>query len=80
MELPLKPDMFPFPSRSLITKTLQGLTSLINTQGHLINAARACIPALWKQECLSSVALWIRRVEDIKLMEDLTLSLKGMTY
>ncbi|KAM9326846.1 xaa-Pro aminopeptidase 3 [Gastrophryne carolinensis] len=39
---------------------------------HLVNSARACIPARWKSTTPPTVGSWIRRVEDISRMEDLT--------
>lgn len=42
--------------------------------GHLLNAAKACIPLLWKQSTPPSVALWLNKVEAINKMEDLVLT------
>lgn len=38
---------------------------------HLLNAARACIPLTWKQAQTPTVGLWLKRVEQLNLMEDL---------
>lgn len=41
---------------------------------HLLNAAKSCIPALWKQSTPPTVGMWLCRVEEIKKMEDLILT------
>ena len=38
---------------------------------HLLNAARACIPGLWKQTRAPSIKMWLNRVENLNRMEDL---------
>ena len=43
---------------------------------HLIIAARACIPAMWKQEIPPSRAQWLAKVAEIQQMENLTMALK----
>ena len=43
---------------------------------HLIIAARACIPVLWKQEIPPSRAQWLAKVAEIQQMESLTMTLK----
>lgn len=43
---------------------------------HLVNAARACIPALWKQTTPATMSLWLRKIQAIMRLEDLTASLK----
>lgn len=34
-----------------------------------MNAAKACIPAIWKQESPPSISLWLKKVADIYAME-----------
>lgn len=41
---------------------------------HLINAAKACIPMLWKQQTQPTTSMWLQKVEDINKMEDLILT------
>lgn len=41
---------------------------------HLLNAAKSCNPALWKQNTPPTVAMWLCIVEEIKKMEDLVLT------
>lgn len=41
---------------------------------HLLDAAKACIPLMWKSTQPPSVGTWVRKVEDIKTMEDLILT------
>lgn len=40
---------------------------------HLLNAAKACVPALWKQESPPLISLWLKKIADIHAME------KGIT-
>lgn len=42
---------------------------------HLLNAARACIPSVWKQQSPPVVSQWFARVCDIQRMEGLTAAL-----
>lgn len=42
---------------------------------HLINAAKACIPALWKSPDPPSIAAWLARVKETNRMKELTASL-----
>lgn len=42
---------------------------------HLLNAARACVPSVWKQRSPPTVAQWFARVRDIQQMEQLTAAL-----
>lgn len=44
---------------------------------HLLNAAKAYIPSMWKSPTPPMITQWISRVKDIMPMEDLTASLKG---
>lgn len=44
---------------------------------HLLNAAKACIPALWKQETPPMISLWITKITDIYDMENITATLQG---
>lgn len=37
---------------------------------HLLNAAKACIPFLWKNSMPPSIGTWLHKVEDIKKLED----------
>lgn len=39
---------------------------------HLLNAARACIPSMWKQQSIPTMTQWFSRVSDIQQMESLT--------
>lgn len=39
---------------------------------HLINAARACIPLLWKSTSPPTIGMWFGKINSIKYMEDLT--------
>lgn len=41
---------------------------------HLLNAAKACIPLFWKQQAPPTIATCLRKVEEIKKMEDLVLT------
>lgn len=41
---------------------------------HLTNAAKSCIPTLWKQQAPPTISLWLRKVEDINKLEDLVLT------
>lgn len=41
---------------------------------HLLDAAKACIPLLWKSQHPPTIAMWLKKVEDINQMEDLVLS------
>lgn len=41
---------------------------------HLLNAAKACIPLHWKQQCPPTIAEWLRKVEELNKMEDLILT------
>lgn len=41
---------------------------------HLLNAAKSCIPLLWKQQYPPTTAKLLKRVEDINRMEDLILT------
>lgn len=41
---------------------------------HLLDAAKACIPLLWKSTKPPTTGMWIRKVEDIRKMEDLILT------
>ena len=43
---------------------------------HLVVAARACIPAMWKQETPPSRAQWLAKIAEIQQMENLTMALK----
>lgn len=36
---------------------------------HLLNAAKACIPALWKRETPPLILLWFKKIADIYVME-----------
>lgn len=39
--------------------------------GHLLNAAKSCIPLYWKKQSSPTAADWLRKVIDISRMEDL---------
>ena len=41
---------------------------------HLLNAAKACIPLYWKQQCPPTIGCWLRKVEEMKNIEDLILT------
>lgn len=41
---------------------------------HLLDAAKACIPLLWKSTKSLTVGMWLNKVEDIRKMEDLVLT------
>lgn len=41
---------------------------------HLLDAAKSCIPLLWKSIKAPAIGMWIRKVEDIRKMEDLILT------
>lgn len=41
---------------------------------HLTNAAKSCIPMLWKQQSPPTTSMWLRKVEDINKMEDLIMT------
>lgn len=41
---------------------------------HLLNVAKACIPLFWKQQSPPTSAHWLRKVEEVKKMEDLILT------
>ena len=38
---------------------------------HLLNAACACIPGMWKQAQPPTIRMWLNRAEDLNRMEDL---------
>lgn len=38
---------------------------------HLLNAVKACIPAIWKKSSPPTIANWLDRPSDIQLMEQL---------
>lgn len=38
---------------------------------HLLDAARACIPLCWKSALPPTIDMWLRKVEDIRQLEDL---------
>lgn len=44
----------------------------------LVNAAKACIPTLWKQESPPTHSLWLSKVADIYSMESITAALGGI--
>ncbi|CAH2222762.1 Hypothetical predicted protein [Pelobates cultripes] len=46
---------------------------------HLLNAAKALVPALWKQICTPTLEQWYDRIEDIQSAESLQALLTG-TY
>lgn len=41
---------------------------------HLLNAAKSCIPLLWKKTLPPTVGMWLRRVVEIRRLEDLVLT------
>lgn len=41
---------------------------------HLLDAAKACIPLLWKYPHPPTIDLWLRKVADVNKMEDLILT------
>lgn len=43
---------------------------------HLLMAAKACIPALWKSPVVLTKAQWMARIREIKEMEDLMMTMK----
>ena len=44
---------------------------------HLLNAAKACIPAMWRQTCPPTRQMWTARVNEIHRMELLTAALNN---
>lgn len=40
----------------------------------LLNAAKSCIPLMWKKSLPPSIGLWLHGVEEIKKLEDLVLT------
>lgn len=44
---------------------------------HLLNVAKACMPATRRSSSPPSVSQWLFRVQDSMLMEDFTVLLKG---
>lgn len=44
---------------------------------HLLNAAKALIPRLWKQKNIPTLRQWLTEVDHTYYMEDLTLSLRN---
>lgn len=62
----------PFKPNAFIQKKLpQSLPK------YLLNAARACIPYMWKQQSPSTVTQLLARVNDIQCMEHLTSALRN---
>ena len=43
---------------------------------HLLIAARACIPALWKNTCSPSRPQWHEKIREIQCMESFTMALR----
>lgn len=43
---------------------------------HLLNAAKACIPAFWKQVDPPTVGHWLGRIREIQLMESMTQNIR----
>lgn len=47
---------------------------------HLLNAAMACIPAMWKKPSPSTIEQWLDRVPDVcQLMEQMTADVREQT-
>lgn len=60
------PAFFLLHASNIPTKTYK--KSVI---GHLLDAAKACIPLNWKSPKPPTIDLWIKKLEEIKKMEDL---------
>lgn len=43
---------------------------------HLLTAAKACIPALWKSTLPSNKMRWLARITEVQQIENLTMELK----
>ena len=41
---------------------------------HLLDSAKACIPVRWKSPLPPTIAMWLRRIDEINRMEDLILT------
>lgn len=44
---------------------------------HMLNAARACIPNLWKSTTTPFLKQWFSRIDEIRIMENMTVSIYG---
>ena len=43
---------------------------------HLLTAAKACIPILWKSTAIPTRSQWLSRINEIQLMENLTMGIR----
>lgn len=68
-EIPDDPAVFLLHVSTMSTKTYKK-----TVLRHLLNGAQAYIPLLWKQQTPTTIALWLRKVEDMNWMEDLMLA------
>lgn len=66
------PAFFLLHATTMSSKTYK--KSLIR---HLLDAAKACIPLLWKSTGTPSMGMWLRKVEDVRKMEDLILTARN---
>lgn len=65
-EIPEDPTFFLLHNSKIPVKTFKN-----SILCHLLNAAKSSIPLTWRQIQMSSVGLWLRKVEEQNQMEDL---------
>lgn len=73
-EVPETPEFFLLHHHKIPTKVYR--KSIIPL---LLKAAKSCIPLLWKQTQPPSVAMWLKKILEIRAMEDLVATEKGLS-